>query len=182
MFSITKEGKELSKDLYTRDEKTKTLSTNEDCLVLDFSDYYGCTFNTSYDCTFKTGYGCTFKTGYGCTFKTGSYCTFNTGSGCTFNTSSGCTFDTGSDCTFKTSYGCTFKTGSYCTFNTGCGCVVVRREIYEVIELKENETIELNLYWIKWYTVVKETHKIKIDWKEIELSEESYQSFKKQFE
>ena len=58
MFSITKNGEPLNKSLYTRDEKTKTLYTNEIWLVLDFRDYP--------DCTFKTGYGCTFKTGYSC--------------------------------------------------------------------------------------------------------------------
>ena len=142
MFSITKDGKKLSKDLYTRDEKTKTLSTNECWLVLDFSDCSDCTFYTSY----------------------------------------GCTFDTSSNCTFKTDSDCTFKTGSNCTFKTGYYCVVVRRDIYEVVELEENKTIKLNWYLIKWYTNIGETHTIKIDWKEIELSEESYQSFKKQFE
>ena len=107
MFSITKDGKKLSKDLYTRDEKTKTLSTNECWLVLDFSDC--------------------------------------------------------SDCTFYTSYGCTFDTSSNCTFKTGYYCVVVRRDIYEVVELEENKTIKLNWYLIKWYTNIGETHTIKIE-------------------
>ena len=133
MFSITKNGEPLNKSLYTRDEKTKTLYTNEIWLVLDFRDYP--------DCTFKTGYGCTFKTGYGCTFDTGS----------------DCTFDTGSNCTFKTEYDCTFDTGYGCTFKTGYSCVVVRRDVFEVIVLKEEKNhIKLNWYNIPWYTNILE--------------------------
>jgi hypothetical protein len=109
MFSITKNWIPLDKSLYTRDEKTKTLSTNENYLVLDFSDYS--------DCTFKTG----------------------------------------SNCTFKTGYDCTFKTGSNCTFDTGSNCVVVRRDIFEVIILKEEKNhIKLNWYNILWYTNILE--------------------------
>ena len=149
MFSITKNGEPLNKSLYTRDEKTKTLYTNEIWLVLDFRDYP--------DCTFKTGYGCTFKTGYGCTFDTGSDCTFDTGSNCTFDTGSDCTFDTGSNCTFKTEYDCTFDTGYGCTFKTGYSCVVVRRDVFEVIVLKEEKNhIKLNWYNIPWYTNILE--------------------------
>jgi hypothetical protein len=60
---------------------------------------------------------------------------------------------------------------------------VVRRDIFEVIILENSKNrIKLNWYNIKWYTNIEETHTIKIDWKEIKLSEESYQSFKKQFE
>jgi hypothetical protein len=89
-FSVTKNGVELSSELYNWDEKTKTFSTNENDLVLDFSGINGLTF--------KTGSYCTFKTGPGCTFKTYSYCTFDAGSDCTFKTGSDCTFDTGSNC------------------------------------------------------------------------------------
>ena len=123
-YSITQNGTPLDKKLYTLDEETKTFSSSENNLVLDFGSESGCTFSTGYDCTFKTGSYCTFKTGYDCTFNTGYDCTFNTG------------------------YGCTFKTGS--------DCVVVRRDVYEVIELKENVKIKLNEYSIKGYTKVEE--------------------------
>jgi len=121
-FSVTKNGKPLDPSLYTWDEKTATFSTNEDGLVLDFSNYSDCTFKTGWGCTFKTGSGCTFDTGSDCTFKTGWGCTFKTGSDCTFDTSSDCTFKTGWGCTFKTAWGCTFDTGWGCTFDTGSGC------------------------------------------------------------
>jgi hypothetical protein len=74
-----------------------------------------------------------------CTFKTGSYCTFDTDSYCTFKTGSNCTFDTGYDC----------------TFDTGPECVVIRRDIYEVIELKEGQKIKLREYGVKGYDIVE---------------------------
>ena len=172
---ITKNGKELDKSKYTWDEKTRTLSTAEDNLVLDFSDYDEVTFKTGSHCTFNTGSGCTFNTGNSCIFNTCSDCTFNTGSGCIFNTYSNCTFKTGYDCIFKTGYDCTFNTGIYCTFETGIyctfktgsnctfktgygctfktgyGCVAVRREIFEAIKLPQNKEVQLCLYNISGY-------------------------------
>ena len=121
-FSITRNGEPLDESLYTWDEKTKTLSTEENKLILDFSSYSNCTFNTGFGCTFKAGSFCTFKVGSYCTFDTDYNCIFNTGSDCTFNTNFGCTFNTGSNCTFNTGSGCTFDAGDSCTFNTGSGC------------------------------------------------------------
>ena len=193
-FSITQNGKELSKRKYNWDENTQTLSTNENNLILNFSKYNGITFKTGHSCTFNTGYSCTFKTGYSCIFKTGHYCTFKTNNNCTFNTGSNCIFNTGSDCTFNTGYSCTFKTGHYCTFNTGRNCifdtgsnctftcekkcVCIRRDIYEVIEIPENKTIKLNEYGVKGYSFQLQKRKIVIDGKKIEMSEESYQNLK----
>jgi len=111
---ISQYGKKLALSKFSWDEKTKTFSSEENDLVIDFEDQ-------NY-CTFKTGSYCTFKTGSYCTFKTSSYCTFDTGSNCTFDTSPNCTFDTDSYCTFGTGYGCTFGTGSDCTFDTGSDC------------------------------------------------------------
>jgi hypothetical protein len=139
---VLQNGKPLALNKFVWNKKTKTFSTVEHSLVLDFSEQSGCTFNTGDDCTFKTwsgctfntGYDCTFNTGYGCTFKTWSGCTFNTWGNCTFNTGYDCTFKTGYDCTFNTGYDCTFKTWSGCTFNTGEHCVILRRDIHAVIE------------------------------------------------
>ena len=137
---VLKNGEPLSLDLFEWDEKTNTFSSDEYYLVLDFLSVSDCTFNTGSDCTFNTDYNCTFNTGYNCTFNTSSYCTFDTGSDCTF--------DTGSDCTFKT--------GSDCTFKTGYKCVVVRRDVYEVIELKGKIKIKLNECGVKGFTVLEE--------------------------
>ena len=112
-FKVTQNGKTLSKDKYTWDKNTKTFSTIENNLVLDFSGIDNCIFKTGADCAFKTGSECTFDTGSSCAFKTGA------------------------SCAFKTGYDCIFKTDSDCKFKTGSDCVVVRRDIYEIIELKE---------------------------------------------
>jgi hypothetical protein len=183
---VLKNGEPLGMNLFEWDKKTNTFSSEENYLVLDFNFVNGCTFKTGSDCTFKTGSGCTFDTGYGCTFKTGSDCTFDTDSDCTFDTGYGCTFKTGSDCTFKTGsdctfdtdYDCTFKTGSGCTFKTGSGCtfetgsdytscVVVRRDIFEIIELKEKQTIKLNEWGVKGFTVIEN----KLDIEEMTMDE-----------
>ena len=156
-YSITQNGKPLDKSKYTIDEKSKTFSSNEDDLVLDFHGLEGwtfktgsnctfdtggyCTFNTSGYCTFKTGSCCTFDTGGNCTFDTGSNCTFNTSSDCTFKTGRDCTFQTGSNCTFKTGGYCTFKTGSNCTFKTGRDCTFNIYDNFKSIQTRGNSTI-----------------------------------------
>ena len=74
MFTVSQNGKELDKSKYSWDEKSKTFGTNEDNLVLDFSEHNGVAFNTGSDCTFKTGLNCTFNTGWNCTFNVGEKC------------------------------------------------------------------------------------------------------------
>ena len=140
-YSITKYGKPLAKSLYTIDERTKTFSSNESYLVLDFSNEYGWTFHTGSNCTFNTGYGCTFKTGWNCTFKTGDDCTFNTGDGCTFHTGYRCTFSAGDGCTFSTGSFCTFSTGSFCTFKTGDDCTFSIHNNFTKLETKGNSAL-----------------------------------------
>ena len=152
---VSKDGKPLDLNRFSWDEETKTFSSTEEGLVLDFSDVDGCTFNAGYSCTFNTGYYCTFNTRGSCTFKTGYYCTFNTGSGCTFKTGHGCTFNAGYSCTFNTGGSCTFNTGGSCTFNTGKQGVVVRRDIFEVIQLVEGQQIRLNGFEIPGYSVIE---------------------------
>ena len=115
-FSVTQYGKELDPSKYNWDPKTKTFSTTEDDLVLDFSNINGVTFDTGDNCTFKTG---------------------------------------------KES-------------------VIVRRDVFEIIQPKPEETIKLNSISIKGYTVVNPKRIISIDGKDIEISEESFQNLKKQ--
>jgi len=90
---VSENGKKLAINKFSWNKKTKTFSSKESDLVIDFNSLSSCTFTTWYDCTFKTGYNCTFNTGHDCTFNTWSGCTFNTKPGCTFNTKSGCTFN-----------------------------------------------------------------------------------------
>jgi hypothetical protein len=175
-FSVTQNGNPISKKLYNWDEKTKTFSTKEEGLVLDFIDIDGVTFNTGHSCTFNTGSNCTFKTDNYCTFYTGSNCTFNAGSNCafdtghycTFKTGSYCTFDTGPDCTFRTGYDCTFNTGSdctfktnyYCTFDVGENCSLIRSDVKGVTEIPDNKKIELNDSGMAGYIFVGEKKEI----------------------
>ena len=78
-----------------------------------------------------------------------------------FTGESGWSFKTGSNCTFDTGYGCTFKTGSDCTFDTGGGCtfktgdisVVIRRDLYQVIELIGGVETRLNAHGVRGYQV-----------------------------
>ena len=145
-FSVTQNGSRLATSKYNWDEKTKTFSSNENELVLDFNGIDGVTFKTVYSCTFNTGDNCTFKTGWNCTFKTVAYCTFKTGENCTFNTG----------------YYCTFNTGDNCTFNTGENCFATRYNVKGVIEIPEKKTIKLNGYGISGYTEIKEEIKEEI--------------------
>jgi uncharacterized cupin superfamily protein len=171
-FSVTKNGIPLSKKLYTWNEHTRTFSTKENELVLDFSGIDNCTFNT--------GHICTFNTGSYCTFNTGSYCTFNTGFDCTFKTSFDCTFNTGYNCTFKTGDNCTFKTGYNCTFTTNENCFVTRHDVKGVTEIPANKTIKLNECGITGYTIIEEKKKnpscngkiVEIDGKKYKLTEQ----------
>jgi len=124
---VLKDGKPLPLDQFTWDEKTFTFSSEIHGLVLDFTGINSVTFTTSSYCTFKTGSDCTFTTGSDCTFKTNSYCTFTTDSGCTF------------------------KTGSYCTFTTGKDSVIVRRDVFEVIQPEPDVALQLAPYNIPGY-------------------------------
>ena len=112
----------LSLDKFSWDENTRTFSTKENNLFIDFTGINDCTFKTGYSCTFNTASNCTFDTGSKCAFKTGYSCTFKTGYSCTFNTASNCTFETSSNCNFKTYHGCIFETGYECNFNVDAGC------------------------------------------------------------
>jgi len=73
MYSVTKKWVALDKSLHTRDEETKTFSTNESWLVLDFNWYDSCTLNTGSDYTLNTGSDYTLNTGSDCTFNTGIF-------------------------------------------------------------------------------------------------------------
>ncbi len=73
--------------------------------------------------------------------------------------------------TFKTSSGCTFTTGSGCTFTTDSDCVVVRRDVYEVIELEAGVKIKLNDYKTKGFTKVDNSESIEIESKTYTIDE-----------
>jgi hypothetical protein len=150
MSSVTQYGKELDKSKYTWDKENKVFSTEENNLVLDFSDYSEVIFNTSSHCIFKTGSNCTFNTGSHCTFKTGDYCTFKTGSYCIF------------------------KTGFNCIFKTGANCVAIRYDVKGIIEIPKDITIKLNYYGVSGYTTVQEDKPNSCNGKVIEIDGQKY--------
>ena len=167
-FSVTKNGKVVSEELYRWDAVNKVFASDLNDLVIDFG--------IESNITFKTRSNCTFNTGAYCTFDTGAYCTFKTGDNCTFDTGCDCTFDTGCDCTFGTEFSCTFGTGSSCTFKAEKGSIIVRREIFEVIHIPEDKTIKLNGYMKAGYTIVEKI--IMLDGKEVKISLESLNALK----
>ena len=70
------------------------------------------------------------------------------------------------NCTFKTDSDCTFDAGYNCIFTCKKWCVVIRRDIYEVIEIPEDTTIKLYGSFNKGYDVVEpEPETIEIDGK-----------------
>ena len=140
---VLQNNKPLALNKFSWHEKTRTFSSDENNLFINFDGIEGCTFYTNSNCTFYTGSHCTFDTGHSCTFKTDSHCTFKTNFNCTFDTGANCTFDTGSHCTFNTGHSCTFNTGHSCTFDTGSHCVIVRRDKFEVIQPLANESIKI---------------------------------------
>lgn len=111
---VLQNGKPLSLDKFEWDENTKTFSSNEDGLVLDFKGVDNLTINCRNYCAINCGYSCTINCRY------------------------------------------------YCTINPkGDECVVVRRDVYGVIELSEGKKIRLNGYGVKGYKVNEITTKLK---------------------
>jgi len=55
---------------------------------------------------------------------------------------------------FTTGSHCTFKTGSDCTFTCQSDCVIVRRDVFEVIQPKPGVTIQLRKLCVVGYDVV----------------------------
>ena len=66
---VLKDGKPLALSKFTWCEKTRTFSSNEYGLILDFRYLEDCTFDTGSECTFDTGSDCTFDTASNCTFE-----------------------------------------------------------------------------------------------------------------
>ena len=71
---VLQNGRPLDLDKFNWCETTKTFSTTQSDLVLDFTGINFYTFITGGGCTFNTGGGCNFITGGGCNFITGIYC------------------------------------------------------------------------------------------------------------
>ena len=151
---ILKNGQPLSPQLYTWDAKTRTFSSKEADLVIDFGGIEFCTVVAGSGCDVTTDSRCTVRTGRYCTVTTDSYCTVTTGENCTVTTDYSCTVvATGYACTVTTGNNCTVTADSSCTVKTGERCVIVRRDVYEVIEPKEGDCIKFFPYNQKGHLV-----------------------------
>jgi hypothetical protein len=117
-FTVSQNGVPLDPSLYTWDDETRTFTSAEDNLMLDFYNHDKCTFHT------------------------GGLCIFTAGSFCNFYTSSRCNFDTGQDCNFYTGDDCTFDTGSFCTFTSGVKCIAIIRYCFWVVDLSDYKKVE----------------------------------------
>jgi len=152
IFTVTQFGKALAKSKYQWNEETRAFSSEENHLVLDFSEVDGCTINAGSHCVFKSGKDCSFNTGPGCTFYTKANCEFNTEHWCYFNTEPLCIFNTRD--------ACTFDVGHACTITTGKESVIVRRGgVFEVIQPEPFQTIKLNGDKTLGYEVVESSKK-----------------------
>lgn len=88
-------------------------------------------------------------------FSTDDESSDGTGQCFTFYTGDSCKFYVWSDCTFITGNYCTFLTGNSCKFLTGQKCVIIRQDIYDIIEIPKNEPIKLNWYRQRGYKIIK---------------------------
>ena len=161
---ILKDGKPLGLDLFNWDEATKTLSSKENGLVIDFSDVDGatitagdsCTITARSSCTIKAGWNCTITAGWYCTITAGDSCTITAGSYCTIKAGSYCTIKAGSSCTITAGSSCTITAGWYCTITAGKECAIIRRDIFQVIVPLPNEEVKLCPYEVAGYISKRE--------------------------
>ena len=83
---ILKNGQIVSPEKYDWNFETKTFSSEEDGLVLDFGSLENVTIKCGNFCTIKCGWNCTINSGYSCTIKCGFGCTIKCGYSCTIRT------------------------------------------------------------------------------------------------
>jgi hypothetical protein len=120
---VLRNGKPLALSKFTWCEKTSTFSSDEDCLVIDFS-YLKVTVTTGSNSTVKTGWDGTVTTGSYSTVTTSGHSTVTTGSNSTITTGSNGTVTTGSHSTVTTSGRGTVTTGWASTITTGSNSTV----------------------------------------------------------
>lgn len=150
-YRIIKDWKHLDRSLYTFDEKTRTFSSKENWIIVDFTWRYWITFDVD------------------------DYCVIRCGDNCIVRCGSSCFIDVGSFCSVSANNHCTFLAGNNCTFSTGRYWIIRRKDVYEIIEAPINTEIKLNAHLIKWFTIVEKKEKIKIkteDWQTISIDRE----------
>ena len=114
---ILKNGQIVDSRKYDWNSETKTFSSNEDELVLDFGSLENVTIKVRNSCTINCGYYCTINCGYYCTINCGYYCTIKCGYYCTINSGNYCTINSGYSCTIRTYWNTEIVAGKNCILN-----------------------------------------------------------------
>ena len=118
-------GKPLHESKFMWDESTKTFSSNEDNLVIDFNGIHYATIKCGYSATIDCGDYATIDCGESATIDCGDSATINCGRSATIKCGHYATIDCGSYATINC--------GSYATINCGEESVIIRRDVFEVI-------------------------------------------------
>jgi len=147
MYKITKNGVALDPELYTIDKVNKTFTSKENNLVLDFTG--------KSNWIFRIGDHCTIDTYSDCTITVGDHCNIDAESNCNITTGNRCNIDTCSDCNIATGDQAVVVTCGDSTITSGKNCVVIRHVTSEIIRLVPRQTIRLNGYGVKGYTIVE---------------------------
>ena len=116
---VSQNGKPLPLRNFSWDENTSTFASNEDNLVIDFSDIDYSTVNTGDYSTVTTGDDSTVTTGRYSTVTTGHHSTVTTGGSSTVTTGGFSTVTTEGRSTVNTGDCSTVTTGDFSTVNTG---------------------------------------------------------------
>ena len=116
---VLQNGRPLALSQFTWCKKTKTFSSDEDFLVIDFTGVDGVCVNAGNGCTITTEDGCTIKAGSDCTITTGGYCTITTEDDCTITAEWDCAITAGRD------------------------SVIINRNLFEVIQPKAGQVIQI---------------------------------------
>ena len=144
-ITVSKNGQIVDSGKYDWNTNTKTFSTNEDGLVLDFGELENVTIKCGYSCTINSGSHCTINSGSHCTINSGYDCTINSGSYCTINCGNSCTINSGYNCTINCGYSCTIRTYWDTEIIAGKNCILVYifDEICESYKLPEQKKCKI---------------------------------------
>ena len=116
---VLQSGNPLPLSEFSWDANTSTFASNENGLVVDFSDIDYSTVNTGASSTVTTGYRSTVTTGGHSTVTTGGYATVTTGYSSIVKTGNDSTVTTGNHSTVTTGDRSTVTTEGYATVTTG---------------------------------------------------------------
>lgn len=78
---VLQNGKPLALDKFIWNADTRTFSSQENGLVIDFAGINNCILNMGSNCSVETGNNCSCTTGPDCSLSTGWHCTVDAGGG-----------------------------------------------------------------------------------------------------